>query len=88
MPKFGPDRTVSNDRLLLEFVLRPDPAFFASEFTTAVGLTRQTIDRRLKELEEQGYVDSKIAGPGRIWWITDSGRDRVAAATREKFDED
>lgn len=87
MPKHGPDRTVTDDRLLLEFVLQPHPAFFASDFEDSIRISRQQISKRLSQLEEEGYVVSRKAAGRRMWWITEKGRTRVAGLAREKFDD-
>lgn len=88
MPSPGKDRTVTDDRLLLEFVLGSGPAFFASEFEEDLDLSRQRISQILDELEGEGYVASKKASGRRLWWLTEKGEQRVAKAARERFQED
>jgi len=86
MPKRGPDRKVSDERILLEFVLSSDPVYTASEFEDRFPLTRQQISSRLNEMQDKGYVTSKMASGRRFWWITDEGREFVADRARTKLD--
>lgn len=86
MPNTGPERSVTNDRILLEFVLNSGPAFFASEFEEHLSISRQRINEILDELEEDGYVTSKKASGRRLWWLTDEGNERVSRIARERFD--
>lgn len=83
----GPDRTVTDERILLEFILNPGPAFFASEFEDDLPVTRQRITGILDEMEDDGLVTSKKASGRRLWWLTDKGEERVTSTARELFQE-
>lgn len=74
----GRDKTVSDVEILLLFILTPEPAFMASEFTDAVDMTRQGVLKRLDDLEDQGYLESKKASGRRMFWITEEGRQFVS----------
>ncbi|MFC5133887.1 MULTISPECIES: helix-turn-helix transcriptional regulator [Haloferacaceae] len=42
-----------------------------SEVAEAVGCTRRTADYRLKQLQDEDRVDSKMAGNSLIWYLTE-----------------
>lgn len=86
MPTRGPNHTVTNERILIEFILNGDPALFASEVEPNLPLTRQQINNRLDEMAEEGLVYDKHASGRRLWWISQKGRERVAKAAREALD--
>lgn len=83
MPSRGPKEEVSNERILLEVFIHPDPAIFASEIEPELPITRQRINDRLDGLEDEGLVYSKHASGRRIWWMTQEGREFVADVARE-----
>lgn len=85
MPKRGSDRKVSDDRILLEFLLSADPALFTSEVSEPLPLTRQRVNDLLNSLEEDGLVTSKTASGRRLWWMTPKGRKRVVETAREEL---
>lgn len=80
-------KSVSDERILLEFLLSSDNAFFTSEFEGPIPLTRQQIQNRLRDMEEKGLVASKKASNRNIWWITDEGVKRVSRAARDALEE-
>lgn len=73
MVKRGPDKTVSDERILIEMLVAEGPAVFTSEIENEVSITRQRLNDRLSELEESGYVTSKHASGRRLWWLTSEG---------------
>jgi len=82
MARRGPERTVRDERLLLEFIVSADPAFFSSEIAENVPLSRPQVNDRLDQLEDAGLVTSKTASGRRLWWITPDGREAVASRAR------
>lgn len=54
----------------LEAVREYEPAA-TSEVADAVGVTRQGADYRLRQLEEDGLVRSKMAGNSLVWFVVD-----------------
>jgi len=86
MAKTGTDREVTNERILLEFLLTSDPALFASEVSENVPLSRQRVAQLLDELEEDGFITSKHASGRRLFWLTDDGHMYIAAQAREMLD--
>lgn len=62
----------------LDAVREHEPAA-TSEVADAVGVTRQGADYRLRQLEVEGLVRSKMAGNSLVWFIVDDadgGNDR------------
>jgi len=74
MTEPGRNPTVSDVEILREFALCPDPFMHATELAETLGMSRQGVHNRLEGLQEQGYLDSKLTGGTRNWWITDAGR--------------
>jgi DNA-binding MarR family transcriptional regulator len=75
----GPDPSVSTLELLSFFAESSDPAFAAKEVANEYDKTRQWGDRRLKEIEEMGYLKSKNpGGRARIYWLTEAGELRLS----------
>lgn len=85
MAKRGPERVVSDDRILLEILLASGPAVFASELEAELPLSRQQITNRLSGLEDGGFVMSKLASGRRVFWLTDEGHERVIRAARDQL---
>jgi predicted ArsR family transcriptional regulator len=83
--KRGSDRKVSDDRILLEFLLSADPALFTSEVSDPLPLSRQRVNDLLNELEDEGLVTSKTASGRRLWWMTAKGHEQVVKSARDKL---
>lgn len=87
MPKSGPDREVTDERVLLEFILTADPALFASEVAENLPVSRQRVTTLLDNMEEdEGWVTSKHASGRRLWWISSTGRKQAAEELRKRLD--
>ena len=69
----GRKPTVEDTTVIREIALARGPAVFAVELTGPLGMSRQGVDKRLRDLEERGLVRSKKAGRARMWWISDEG---------------
>lgn len=74
MTKPGPDRTATDENILIAIRDHYAPAVGTSDIAETVGVARQTVDLRLRDLLEEGYVDSTKIGRSRIWWLTSKGR--------------
>jgi len=77
----GPGRkpTISDEELLREIRLLPDPVITATELVDSVKMTRQGVNNRLTELVESGHLRSKQVGSRAVvYWLTETGR-KVAA---------
>lgn len=76
--KPGPEQEVSDEELLRVLALAYKPALGTTEIADCVGLSRQAIHRRLKQLEDIRLVESGKFGSTRAWWLTDGGRLQVS----------
>ncbi len=85
MPSRGPEPNISDERLLIEVLLTPGPAAFASEIEEQVPLSRQRISKRLGDLEDGGFLVSKKASGRRLWWVTESGKSEATGKIREEI---
>lgn len=74
----GRGKRVSDEEILQRFVDGDDPVYSASQIADGLEIGTAATDRRLREFQEQGWVDSKKIGPSRAWWITDDGRNHLA----------
>lgn len=66
----GHFRAEHDDREYLEAVAEHEPAG-TSEIAETLGVTRQTADRRLRKLAEDGAVASKEIGNSLAWMLPD-----------------
>lgn len=82
----GRKEKVSDERILLEILINPDPGVYASELAETTGVTDTTISERLKDLEDEGLVYRKEASNRNLWWLTPRGGDRVRDTAREAID--
>lgn len=81
----GREKTVPDERILVEFLLTSDPALFSSEVADNVPLTRQRVNTILDEMEDDGYLMSKKASGRRLWWLTDKGHDHLTQFLRDEL---
>ena len=79
-PKPGPDREATDERILRAIRDAYAPAVGTSEIADELGVERQTVDRHLRDLSDEGYVNTKMIGQVRVWWLSDEGRKRLAEA--------
>jgi DNA-binding MarR family transcriptional regulator len=76
-------RETSDEEILIEFYLHDDPALVAKEAADVLGMSRQGLHERLKELESRGMLHSKKPGRDRIYWLTDDGQHAARTALRD-----
>lgn len=70
----GPDERKSDRDILRQIRLAPGPVATATEIAENLEYSRQNVNHRLNDLEEEGFVKSKQVGArARIWWLTDEG---------------
>jgi len=78
MAKPGPDERVSEEDILREIALSPDPVVTAAEIAERTDYTRSNVNYRLSNLVESGDVKRKEVGARAVvYWITDAGRKRL-----------
>jgi CTP-dependent riboflavin kinase len=76
--------TVTDEEVIREIALVSGPVAVSSELTDRLGMSRQGVDKRLRDLEDRGLLESKIAGRTRIWWISKKGWDVLESARSSK----
>jgi DNA-binding MarR family transcriptional regulator len=77
--KPGPPRKTSDYDLLRQIQLVPFPAAVTTDVSNNVEIDQRQVVNRLDELEDRGYVKSKVAGDrGRLWALTTEGEEYVA----------
>jgi predicted transcriptional regulator len=85
----GRKPTVSDEEFLETFAQSDFPVLGSSDLADKFGMTVQGASKRLKNLEESGYLDSRSLGNARAYWITDRGEafltnDRDASNHRDR----
>jgi len=67
-------RKMSDDDILNQFHDSADPVLTAAEIADNVGMSRQAIQRRLKQLRDDGRLNKKkVGGRAIVWWLPDVG---------------
>jgi predicted transcriptional regulator len=79
MAQPGRKPTVSDEEILRQFMLSPEPFLHPTELTEPLDMSRQGVFKRLQKLEEKGLLDSKKTAGTRNFWITDDGKSYVAS---------
>lgn len=74
MGKPGPDRQATDEKILAAIRDAYPPIQGTSDIADTLGVKRQTADKHLRSLEEQGMVESELVGTVRVWWLSDKGR--------------
>jgi predicted transcriptional regulator len=74
VPKPGPDRRATDERILAAIHDAYSPAVGTSEIADRVGVQRQTVDKHLRNLEDDGLVHTRLIGQVRVWWLSDAGK--------------
>lgn len=69
----GREPVVSDDDILNVIRNSEDPVLSAKEISDEISIGSKGVYRRLRELEEEGQVVSKMVGRTRIWWIPSDG---------------
>lgn len=66
----------ANDLTYLKvFVEHPDPVLTATEVADELDVSQQAAHKKLKALQDSGFIRSKKTGSrSRVWWITTDGR--------------
>lgn len=66
-------RNVKDEDLLEEFRASEDAFLTAAEIAESVGMTRQNVNRRLRELHKNGVLKRKQAGARAVgYWLSES----------------
>jgi len=76
----GRKKKSSNEEILVKMVLHSDPVVTTTELAEVTPYQSDGVRKRLKEMEDVGYVKSKKVGSrATVWWITESGRQQLVA---------
>jgi predicted transcriptional regulator len=63
-------RMSTEDRIIAQFRQAETPFLTAVEIADAIGMTRQGVNQRLKQLEERDIVERKKVGSRAVaWWL-------------------
>lgn len=81
---FSPEHT---DAEILAAVRAHEPAA-TSEVADELGVTRQAVDRRLRNLRDAGRVNSKKIAASLVWFDADADRGDTGAGERERASPD
>jgi len=73
----GGHETVTDSELLRAIRNHRAPAVGSSDIASDVGVSRQAVDRRLRNFADEGLVNTDKVGRVRIWWLTAEGRERI-----------
>lgn len=73
MPKPGPESEISDCEYLRAIREIYGPAVGTSEVASELGVSRQTAEKHLKRLHESGYLNTRMVGQVRVWWLDDDG---------------
>jgi len=77
----GRNKEVSDEEIARAIALHPDPVVTASEVAESVDMSKQGVNKRLRELADEGYVVRKEVGARAvIYWLDDKGRELAADA--------
>jgi predicted transcriptional regulator len=80
----GPARQATVSRILRAIRNHYAPAVGAADIAEEIGVARQTVDNRLRDMWDDGLVDSKKVGRSRIWWITNTGNRKLSEHDSER----
>lgn len=84
MPKPGPSRDVEDEEVLRAISDAYPPVLGTSDVAERIGVRRQTADKYLRRLWEEGDVESRLIGQVRVWWLTDQGKKRLDPGSNDE----
>lgn len=80
MAEPGRKPEVNDVEILTAIALHRDPVVTAGEVADTVGMSPQGVNKRLRDLAEQGDIVRKQVGSRAvIYWLTPQGRDKLPA---------
>jgi DNA-binding GntR family transcriptional regulator len=62
---------ISKQSILNYFRMSPDAFVNTRELSNHFGVTRQTVNNYLSDLQSEGLVTSKECGSAQGWWLSD-----------------
>lgn len=77
----GRKRETTDDELLREILMHPEPVVTAKEIAERVNMTNAGVNKRLPQLVDDNLVVKKVVGANAaIYWLTEKGKRRVGEA--------
>ena len=77
----GRKPTISDEEILREIALSPDPVVTATEISNRIEMTRQGVNNRLDTLCEEGLVRKKSVGAKAVvYWLSEEGKQHATQA--------
>jgi len=76
--KPGPDRELDDIDVLGAIRDTYGPAVGTADVADELGVRRQTVDKYLRRLVDEGYVRTRKVGRSRVWWLSDEGELELA----------
>jgi Fic family protein len=74
----GRQKRVDDVEILRQMLLHPDPVFTSKELSKRIDYSQDGARRRLHDLRESGYVESRTVGSNAVvFWVTEAGRREV-----------
>lgn len=70
---------INRQNIRMYFRMSPDPFVNSRELAEYFGVTRQTVNNYLGEMEEDEEVYSKDCGSAQGWWLSDNWRNISSA---------
>ena len=75
----GRSKKATDVEILREIAVAPAPVVTASELAEVLPYSTDGVRLRLKELEEDGLVESREVGARAVvWWLTTDGKKQAA----------
>lgn len=62
-------KKVTDEQIIQLFKDSDDPVLTAPELTECLPISRQQVNKRLRDLRDRGLLESKQSGSGQVWWI-------------------
>lgn len=79
----GRKPTISDGDILRVVSASTDPYLTTTEIAEEIGLSQPGTLKRLRDLEESDLLANKKAGNSNTWWLTEEGREFLAADVEE-----
>lgn len=80
----GPDPSDDDIKLLRLIRLRKEPFATASDLVDQMSVGRKQTRNRLDDLVEKGYLNVDLVGTTKVYWLSDSGKERLSEALGEE----
>ena len=79
----GPKPSDTDIELLRLIRLEEKPFATASDLVDRTSVGRKQTRNRLDDLAEKGYLKVELVGTTKVYWLSDTGKERLSRASRE-----